>query len=194
MKAYYIEKARGPADLPEWLFDERERGLRSRNDEPDRNRDRDRRPPPDRDPRAVDPPRSTSRRDEPLPPPRPTRGPTLADRKASAPAAATAGRARRAYDGDGGEAHVTKSMSRLRELRDAKRSATLRFKDEDEDDTRGYAAAPPPPAAQAPVRAMRPGVRSNGVGMQMQAAPLGASVGVRGRQPLGLPSGVRGRA
>ena len=27
MKAYHIAKAQSPADLPEWLFDERERGV-----------------------------------------------------------------------------------------------------------------------------------------------------------------------
>lgn len=212
MKAYYIEKARGPADLPEWLFDERERGLRSRAPEPAA-------PARERDPRAADLSRSATaaRRahdeyeyaDARAPPPRPSRGLTLADRKASTgpaptPASYGGGSSRRDTDYSGGEEHVTKSMTRLRQLRDAKRSATLRFADEEPDAPSAYAPPPPSRSAREPSRerAAAPPPARMATGMMparpgargAQAAPLGASVGVRGRQPVGLPSGVRGRA
>ena len=211
MKAYYINKARSPADLPEWLFDERERGLRGYNDPA----------PPTDTRRSADTSRPTARsgggrrdreRDheheyaEALPPARPSRGPTLADGQAGSDpstSTSTSSGARRDRSrgrwGSDDEQPVSKATSRLRELRDMKRSATRRDMDDydSEDHTRATArSAPPPlPAAMEPARGpigipSRPGAR--GVGAQV--APLGASVGVRGRQPMGLPSGVRGRA
>ncbi|TBU32415.1 hypothetical protein BD309DRAFT_5034 [Dichomitus squalens] len=182
MKAYHIEKARDPADLPDWLFDERERGVRSYKTtagapEQKLNAAEETRP------SDLSRPITTVRQDQPLPPPRIARGPTLADRKAGAPPLESRA---------GSEEHVTKSMNRLRELRDAKRRAKVRF-DGDEDEEMIPAPREPAPAARPPPEPsfpVQPPRRPSG----NMPAPLGASLGGRGRQPstrIGLPSGVR---
>ncbi|KAI0362010.1 hypothetical protein OH77DRAFT_1389509 [Trametes cingulata] len=204
MKAYHIEKARDPSDLPDWLFDERERGVRPRQTAAKPSTSTE-----EREERAPTPPRdrpelarsATTRRPEEAPaqPPRIARGPTLADRRAGAGD----------MSGAGSEEHVTKSMARLRALRDAKRNAKVRFHSDEEDEQQPAAAAPaastpgsysvPNPGPAQPARPVPAGIpvsrepptRPSGRGMPV---PLGAGVGVRGRQPstrMGLPSGVR---
>ncbi|KAI0670458.1 hypothetical protein C8Q78DRAFT_975489 [Trametes maxima] len=188
MKAYHIEKAHNPSDLPEWLFDERERGVRA-GGQPDVDRRPEERAPRRSPPSELSRSMTTSRREDvPVPPapPRITRGPTLADRRAAVGSAASAG----------SEEHVTKSMARLRALRDAKRNAKVRFGEDDggaDDDAGAQDPAPPfPPPSSMPVPVSRATpTRPTQRGMP---APLGASLGVRGRQPptrAGLPSGVR---
>ncbi|KAI0748043.1 hypothetical protein C8Q80DRAFT_1270491 [Daedaleopsis nitida] len=189
LKAYHIEKARDPADLPDWLFDERERGGRSH--QASTGAPEKRRAPTGRAPqlsRSVTTVRRDDYDEEPAQvPPRIARGPTLADRKADA--------AMRA----GNEAHVTKSISRLRELRDAKRNAKVRFGEEPDEVIEGPApqASRPvvpvaPPILEPSYQRMPPPTRPRG--MPLPAPGAGASLGVRGRQPstrMGLPSGVR---
>ncbi|OSD01590.1 hypothetical protein PYCCODRAFT_1445587 [Trametes coccinea BRFM310] len=179
MKAYHIEKARNPAELPDWLFDERERGVRSYQTPAKPSVEEERAPPPPA-PSQLSRSVTTSRRDEPQLPARIVRGPTLADRRAAVDT--------------GSEEHVTKSMARLRALRDAKRNAKVRFHSEDDGESPANDAnqvpepanyaTPAPVSREPPTRPMR-----------MQA-PLGGAtpLGVRGRQPstrMGLPSGVR---
>ncbi|KAI0709113.1 hypothetical protein C8Q76DRAFT_625676 [Earliella scabrosa] len=192
MKAYHIDKARDPADLPDWLFDERERGVRSHQastgaPEKQKQKQAAQTPRPSELSRSV----TTVRHDEPLPPARIARGPTLADRKTER---------RDAYgdvSGPGSDAHVTKSMARLRQLRDAKRNAKVRFGDDPEEEDGSEAVPRPPPVAHPVVERREPRpqrVPPPTTPRGMPAAPLGASLGVRGRQPstrMGLPSGVR---
>ncbi len=199
MKAYHIEKARDPADLPEWLFDERERGVRGHQTSPaPRSQELE---VPTTEPVALSRSMTTARRDEVPMPPRIVRGPTLADRRPN-------------ENNAGSEEHVTKSMARLRALRDAKRNAKVHFHggDEDEEDLQparpaaperperssarpapafaAYgASAPIPPSARNVPVSTQPPERPRGM-----PAPLGAGapLGGRGRQPrMGLPSGVR---
>ncbi|KAI0374810.1 hypothetical protein BV20DRAFT_1010460 [Pilatotrama ljubarskyi] len=194
MKAYHIEKARDPSDLPEWLFDERERGVRPRQTaaKPSMEEREEREPLPDR-PELSRSVTTRGREEVPAQPPRIARGPTLADQRAGSGD----------MSGAGSQEHVTKSMARLRALRDAKRNAKVRFHSDEEDDQTtaanesasfgvpqpGPARAPIPPSIPVPVSRESP-MRPSGRGMP---APLGA-LGVRGRQPsarMGLPSGVR---
>ncbi|KAI1795948.1 hypothetical protein LXA43DRAFT_696047 [Ganoderma leucocontextum] len=186
MKAYHIEKARNPRDLPAWLFDERERGVRSHATTLGASEKKTA-----QETRPSDLPRSvtTDRQDELFPPPRITRGPTLADRRKATSASSAPSVARA-----GSEEHVTKSMARLRELRDTKRRAKVRFDDDGEaeaEEIRGPSVpVPRPPPEPEPFRGqerMPPPTRPRG----KMPAPLGASLGLRGRQPVGLPSGVR---
>lgn len=194
MKAYHIEKARDPADLPEWLFDERERGVRGHQTSP-KPRSQEQEAPPS-EPASLSRSMTTARREEMPMPPRIARGPTLADRRAN-------------ENNAGSEEHVTKSMARLRALRDAKRNAKVRFGGEDEEDSQPA----PPPAPERPERSaarpqpaysasapILPSARYAPVSREAperprgMPAPLGAGapLGGRGRQPrLGLPSGVR---
>ncbi|PIL23918.1 hypothetical protein GSI_13669 [Ganoderma sinense ZZ0214-1] len=199
MKAYHIEKARNPGDLPDSLFDERERGLRSRTT-PTPGASGKKTTELETRPAAL--PHSVTtdmdRQDDARPPLRITRGPTLADRKASSVSSVPSVRVPRA----GSEEHVTKSMARLRELRDAKRGAKVRFDDGETEveaesgvrEIRGRSdpvarPAPHPEPERKPFRGqerMPPPTRPRG----NMPAPLGASLGIRGRQPVGLPSGV----
>ncbi|RDX56854.1 hypothetical protein OH76DRAFT_1395994 [Lentinus brumalis] len=186
MKAYHIDKARDPADLPDWLFDERERGVRSYQTS---SSALEKKSASSARPSDLSRSNTPTIREEPLPPTRAFRGPTLADRKAE-----SASRHASSISGAGSEAHVTKSISRLRELRDAKRNAKVRFGDEAEDDgeipaPRPVPVAPPVVERREPAQRFPPPATPRGM-----PAPLGASLGVRGRQPsmrVGLPSGVR---
>ena len=198
MKAYHIEKARNPRDLPDWLFDEAERGVRSRSTPTSGASEKKTM---ELETRPAYLPRSVTtdmdRQDDARPPPRITRGPTLADRKASSVSFALS------VARSGSEEHVTKSISRLRELRDAKRRAKVRFDDGDAEvepeaqaqEIRGRSdpvarPAPHPEPGRKPLpgpERIPPPTRPRG----NMPAPLGASLGVRGRQPVGLPSGVR---
>ncbi|KIP09116.1 hypothetical protein PHLGIDRAFT_347111 [Phlebiopsis gigantea 11061_1 CR5-6] len=109
MKAYHIGKARHPSDLPEWLFDERDRGVRSR---------------------AVDDSTSNEPLIERASAPKPL--PTFPSRVTSP---APDNNPRAAYTRRDGDAESTATMSRaaqrLREMRDAKatRTPTIRFVD-----------------------------------------------------------------
>ncbi|KAI0781015.1 hypothetical protein BD413DRAFT_18045 [Trametes elegans] len=194
MKAYHIEKARDPADLPDWLFDERERGVRTHQPStstPGRERERESNAP---QPRPAGLSRSaTTRQREAAPSARIARGPTLADRRGGS------------ASGGGGQEHVTKSIARLRALRDAKRSAKVRFNgDEDGDEDAGgqeqlppaYAPAPMPlpVSAPAPLSRQVPVARESPMRPRANMPPPLGALGGRGRQPstrVGLPSGVR---
>ncbi|KAH9854154.1 hypothetical protein C2E23DRAFT_884257 [Lenzites betulinus] len=194
MKEYHIAQARSPADLPEWLFDERARGVRGHQADAPRPPQDSRAPPPPSTATATSPSTGSrpsrsptiARRDEP--PPRPMRGPTLADRRAGDAASA------------GSAEHVTKSMERLRALRDAKRNAKVRFhggSDDERDEPRSRAPPSPPPSRSmpAPVARASPTTPTPRPPQGRMPAPLGAGapLGVRGRQPpgVGLPAGVR---
>lgn len=179
LKAYHIDKARDPADLPEWLFDERERGVRSYQTP---SGAREKKTAQTQGIPELSRSVTTVTYHESLPPARTVRGPTLADRKNSA-----------AFSGAGSDAHVTKSISRLRELRDAKRNAKVRFGDEMEEADEVF-APPPLPVAPPVVERVEPRLPPPTRPRGMPGTPLGASLGVRGRQPsarMGLPSGVR---
>ncbi|KAI0831226.1 hypothetical protein BC628DRAFT_1336361 [Trametes gibbosa] len=213
MKEYHIAQARNPSDLPEWLFDERERGVRGHQAAVANSEDTPAPQSTATTTTATTTPASLShsttivRRDEL--PPRIVRGPTLADRRAGGSSNASSA---------GGEEHVTKAMERLRALRDAKRTAKVRFHDEDEDEqdprpapareprrpqrsgtVRAAAASsiaipPPPPFMPAPVARVSPTTPGLRGGMSAPLGAGGAPLGVRGRQPsarVGLPSGVR---
>lgn len=197
MKAYHTEKAHDPRDLPDWLFDERERGVRSTRTTSSSASEKK----PAQETRPAELPRSvaTDMDDDASPPPRITRGPTLADRKASSVSSSASNiSVARA----GSKEHVTKSIARLRELRDAKRGAKVRFDDAEaeaeeirEPPLRSDPVARPAPPSEPQLQPrlfrdrerMPPPTRPRG----NMPAPLGASLGVRGRQPVGLPSGVR---
>lgn len=194
MKAYHIEKARDPRDLPDWLFDERERGVRSaRVPNPGASEKKTA-----QETRPADLPRSvaTDMHDDARPPARIARGPTLADRQASS-AMPNVSVARA-----GGEEYMTKSIARLRELRDAKRRAKVRFDDRETEaeETRGLSLTSDPVARPTPPSEpqLQPRPLHGQERMPLPTrptgnvpTPLGASLGVRGRQPVGLPSQVR---
>lgn len=124
LKAYYIERARAPADLPPWLFEEYERRPQAarpppRNQERDDDRARGRR-------NNMAPPSNRGRihdgdEYEQLPPPQAKRG-ALRDiyDSAAAPNAPAAGRtlAPPSYRDDG---NASRATSRLQAMRDAKR-------------------------------------------------------------------------
>ena len=100
MKAYHIAQARNPADLPEWLFDEKERGLTSRLSVEERYEE-----PALRSAPLPEPPRSQSTST-----PFPTRYNT------------------RNYDVDAEKATMSRAALRLKELRDAKANTNTRIK------------------------------------------------------------------
>jgi hypothetical protein len=111
MKAYHLEKAQRPSDLPDWLFPESER--RAPRGEPDEDRDR---------------PRSRRERDEGFDEPPAPRARGLRDiydsaaRDVAVPASAPAPRrAAAAAEGDGPA--PSRAANRLKALRDAKRAA-----------------------------------------------------------------------
>lgn len=114
MKAYHLEKARDPSDLPDWLFDEHERRpARSVADRPTRgSTERD---------RSDTGPVSSSRRGQGLrdiydrveassPPPLAQRAPSRS----------------RFRDADASEERSSKANDRLRAIREAKRTAVQR--------------------------------------------------------------------
>ncbi|KAF7304848.1 hypothetical protein MKEN_01198900 [Mycena kentingensis (nom. inval.)] len=128
MKAYHLEKARDPSDLPAWLFDEKERrhaapeqsrSSRRRNDDYDYGADEPRRP-------RAEPPPSRGLRD-------------IYDAAAATPAAAydRSGRGARSYGDD--TPQPSRATDRLKALRDAKRSAVNPnvVRDEERADVRG---------------------------------------------------------
>lgn len=161
MKAYHLEKARDPSDLPDWLFDEHERRpARSAADRPTRgSTERD---------RSDTGPVSSSRRGQGLrdiydrveassPPPLAQRAPSRS----------------RFRDADASEEKSSKANDRLRAIREAKRTAVQRSatvsRSDEGDGGRGdrgrdfggerNARAPmsmPEPAVRRPVRAGLP--------------------------------------
>jgi len=130
MKAYHLDKARSPSDLPPWLFDESER--RARKPSPsaterrrqDRARDRDRF---EEEEEYEEVPQSRSRglRD-------------IYDRAATATTVSPAPtRPQRSFGGsvdEGSSANASKATNRLKALRDAKRAAATTTRHEDMDD------------------------------------------------------------
>lgn len=104
MKAYHIAQASKPSDLPEWLFDEKERGLTARVPAKDGNEDDGDRP------RAAPLVESS----------RPNAPSTPYSSKAGASTGPNRPGARRDYDDDFDRAKTSKATQRLRELRDAK--------------------------------------------------------------------------
>lgn len=114
MKAYHLEKARDPSDLPDWLFDEHERRpARAATDRSTRgSNDRDR-----GDPAPV----ASSRRGQGLR--------DIYDRieaSSSPPPAQRAPSRSRFHDADALEERPSKANDRLRAIREAKRTAVQR--------------------------------------------------------------------
>lgn len=191
MKAYHIEKAREPADLPEWLFQDRERGVRRAVDPSDV---------PAPKPDIVRPPTpmwsSASRETAPAPSSEVRRSHTVIKHESLA-------RARDAPDGalDGGQEHTSQAVQRLRKMRSAKRLAKVRFADDNDDDD--DSSVPPVPRAVSSYSTLSLDVvipnASLGVNMSETAAwgisPTRSPM-ERGRNPsvrVGLPSSVRVR-
>ncbi|OBZ75236.1 hypothetical protein A0H81_04392 [Grifola frondosa] len=105
MKAYHIEKARDPADLPEWLFEERERGVTGRFRSADKS--------------ASNAAEMRVERNANIP------QPTMNTRRdVSEVVQSTYGRSVGDTYLSGGESRPSKPTDRLRELREIKRSAT----------------------------------------------------------------------
>ncbi|KAJ7343527.1 hypothetical protein DFH08DRAFT_1081676 [Mycena albidolilacea] len=128
MKAYHLEKARDPADLPVWLFDEKER----RRPEPEPSRSRRRKDDYDDDYEVVDKPRAE--------PPQ-SRGlrdiyEAAAASTSSTPSARST-RGARSYADDSPQ--PSRATDRLKALRDAKRGVVNPSARDEEPE-----AAPPP--------------------------------------------------
>ncbi|GJE87212.1 hypothetical protein PsYK624_032950 [Phanerochaete sordida] len=165
IKAYHIEKARDPSDLPEWLFSERERGVRAAA-------------------RAAEP--ETQRAAAPAPEP--------AARAVSPPRADPRARAKREVDEEHA-ASMSRAAQKLRELRDqkaAKRTPTIRFADTPHPRHAGGArmqAPPPPPPEEQPRLPELPEPR-----LVTNVRPV-ASLKSVGKRPnaVGLPTSVRPR-
>jgi len=111
MKAYHLEKARDPSDLPAWLFDEKER-RRPAPEQPSRSRRRDDY---DDDYEVVE---KTKTRAEP-PPSRGLRD--IYEAAAATSASTRSTRGARSYADDSPQ--PSKATDRLKALRDAKRGA-----------------------------------------------------------------------
>ncbi|KAF7322942.1 hypothetical protein HMN09_00073700 [Mycena chlorophos] len=149
MKAYHIEKARDPSDLPAWLFDERERrrpapeptrSSRRRNDYDDDDADDD-----DRDSRRrprAEPPQSRGLRD--------IYDSAAASTTTTSNAYDRSTRGARSYADDAPQ--PSKATDRLKALRDAKRSAVNPNLLRDEDEQRVRAAPRAEPVVEAPRR------------------------------------------
>lgn len=139
MKAYHLEKARDPTDLPVWLFDEKER--RRPAPEPSRSRRRDRDADYDDDYEVVEKTR------EP-PPSRGLRDIYEAAASASSSTASTRStRGARSYADD--TPQPSRAADRLKALRDAKRTAVNPSAINREEEERGRDApreveTPPP--------------------------------------------------
>lgn len=172
MKAYHIEKAREPSDLPEWLFNDRDRGLRQRADEDKKANDPFAQG--STSPRTTEPaaPAAPSRVMSPTPIPNPRAMATR--RNTDAESAAT----------------MTRAAQRLKELRDAKatRTPTIRFADSVHPrhagrDRQEVTEERVPPTSAASERPLASNTR-----------PI-ATPGAVGRRPtaMGLPSSVRPR-
>lgn len=114
MKAYHLEKARDPSDLPDWLFDEHERRpVRGVADRPARGST-------ERERSEADPVAS-SRRGQGLR--------DIYDRieaSSSPPPAQRAPSRSRFHDADASEERSSKANDRLRAIREAKRTAVQR--------------------------------------------------------------------
>ncbi|KAK7014899.1 hypothetical protein R3P38DRAFT_2998276 [Favolaschia claudopus] len=138
MKAYHLEKARDPSDLPAWLFDEKER----RRPEPEPSRSRRRRDDDD-DYEVVE-----KKRAEP-PPSRGLRDIYEAAAASSSPsstAATRSTRGARSYADDSPQ--PSKATDRLKAIRDAKRGA-VNSSWRDEEPVRDAPRAEPEPAPPA---------------------------------------------
>jgi hypothetical protein len=113
MKAYYLERARAPIDLPHWLFDEHERMPTRHTAAVTRNDRMQRRNPYD------------DYEDDPTPAPAPARGALrdVYDRAASNTGAPRKPAAPSSYAQSDTGTGESKAVSRLRAMRDAKRAA-----------------------------------------------------------------------
>ncbi|KAF7363405.1 hypothetical protein MSAN_00996200 [Mycena sanguinolenta] len=137
MKAYHLEKARDPSDLPAWLFDEKER---RRRPEPEPTRSRRRKDDYDDSYETVE---KTQTRAEP-PPSRGLRdiyAAAAASSSSTAPSARST-RGARSYDDS---PQPSRATDRLKALRDAKRGVVNPMREEERvPEPEPEPAAPPP--------------------------------------------------
>lgn len=161
MKAYHIEKARYPGDLPEWLFTERERGTTTRadnRDEPTRKENA----PPERQPPAPSRARTVVRKQ--------------VDSEGSATMSRAAQRLREMRDAKRNpKVHFAESVH--------PRHAAAAGQQENGPGLaaiQAEAEAYIPPAAEVPVRAAARGLAS--VGRDGKRAAIGLPSGVRPRR------------
>ncbi|KAJ6502590.1 hypothetical protein C8R45DRAFT_977111 [Mycena sanguinolenta] len=138
MKAYHLEKARDPSDLPVWLFDEKER----RRPEPEPSRSRRRKDDYDDD---YEPVEKTQTRAEP-PPSRGLRDIYAAAAASSSTApSARSTRGARSYVNADDSPQPSRAADRLKALRDAKRGAVNPMREEERvPEPEPEPAAPPP--------------------------------------------------
>lgn len=186
MKAYHIAQASKPSDLPEWLFDERERGLTARF--PLRNSDENQ----DNDVklRTASAPASSRANTSLAPFP----GKSSPDVTSNRP---NTSRYADYYDEDYERATMSRAAQRLRELRDAKANPKVKFVDTvhprragmGADTESNEVAQVMPAAAPAPAPALPPPSQTS---FAQKPRP---SVDLSGKRPVpqGLPSGVRPR-
>ena len=183
MKAYHIEKARKPEDLPEWLFADRERGVRRATGAAEAT------VVPLDPPRPPTPLRAAPREMSPVPMPEIRRSHTVIKHESLA-------RARDMPAGalDGGQEHTSQAVQRLRKMRSAKRLAKVRFADGDDDDDDD--GVPPVPSSGSlsldvviPNSSLGVNIPETNWGISPTRSPT-----ERGRNPsvrVGLPSSVR---
>ncbi|KAI0695911.1 hypothetical protein BC835DRAFT_1414595 [Cytidiella melzeri] len=161
LKAYHIAKASRPSDLPEWLFDEKERGVASRlASEVARTATSD-----------------NSTRDQVTSTPTPSRAPVTNGRPEY----------KKSYADDEDRVTMSRAALRLKELRDAKampRKQTITFADSVHPRRAVAIETPEPPAAQVvSPTTVPPSVVRNGAGNTDGSGKRPVA--------RGLPSGVR---
>jgi len=165
LKAYHIAQASKPSDLPEWLFDEKERGVTARLQPTESGLSDESRSTPSKEPSRM-----------PMPPPMPVK---------SSINATTNSRPdyKKAYADDDDRAAMSRATQRLKQLRDAKaipRQQTIKFADA------------PRPRRFAEERS---DVQEQQAVPNVQPLPAARNVGFSVKRPAvqGLPSGVRPR-
>lgn len=186
MKAYHLEKAKSPGDLPEWLFDEHERrvvgGGRDRARQPSsQQRYDDEYDDYEYEERAPPPPRSRGLRDI-YDAAANTNAPASQGRRPSAPTLSSRGGMRAEEQAPG----QSKATNRLKALRDAKRSANTAAARNDD-------FAPPSPTYSERPSYGRGGGREEAgyYGSRPTKSDDGRAAPAR---RVGLPSGPAGRA
>ena len=159
MKAYHISKAGSPADLPDWLFDERERGITSRLREDDSLKSVEEKPVP------ASQPQPSRARDVPVMP------------------IANYGATRSRPGTPQPQVPLSRAAQRLKEMTEAKRNPRVKF-----------AESVHPRYAQPSTTSSTPAVSGQTVPNtetpERRVRPL-PKIDLAGRQPRGLPSGVR---